>query len=327
MAQDYYLGVDGGGTRTSALVADVKGNIVAYQDGFGINFYAAGMEESRENLAAVVRKLGESIDIGRIKRAFIGNAAIDYSVDDDIVAAYKSGILDCDLLMGSDAFAALAGHAPDGPGCVVISGTGSVAVTRDVHGHYRQLGGWGYFLGDDGSAYDIAMKGYRAAIRYFDGLGEETMLAHRIMDRYSLHEPYELLNKIKPGLDKREFAAFSLVVKECAQEGDTVALRILEQSGEYLAELGAAAVSFAGVSVIGIYGSVLLKDKFVRGSFEKSFTRLVPGGVAVEPVLPPVGGAVLLAMSGDGIAITEEITANIKSGIPKIFSEGKDGKG
>jgi len=317
--RDYYLGVDGGASRTSALVADSKGNIAAYETGSGTNFYAAGMEESRENLRVIVRKLGESVDISGIKRAFIGNAAIDYSAGDDVTAAYKSGILDCELSMRSDIYAALAGHTPGGPGCLVISGTGSAAAARDQRGRYQQFGGWGHLLGDDGSAYDIAMQGLKAVVHRFDGMGEETLLCARVMEKYRLREPYELLRIVNPGLGKQELASFSLVVKECAGEGDKVSLRILERAAEYLAELGAIAAGFAGVSAIAVYGSVLLRDRIVRECFERSFRRRVPGGVVAEPQLPPVGGAVILAMMEDGIEPGWEIVAELKRGIARVL--------
>ena len=320
---NYYLGIDGGGSRTISLVADCRGNVATYEAGPGINFYASGIEESRKNLRVVVGKLAQKIDIKRIKRAFIGNSAIDYSINDDAVKAYKNGILDCPLSMRSDAYAALVGHTLGGKGCLVISGTGSVAVSRDAAGQYRQLGGWGHLLGDEGSAYEIAVKGYKAAIHCFDGLGSgilpDTMLAARVMERHGLSEPYELLKVINPGLGKKEIAAFSLDVKECAEAGDNIALGILEEAAIYLAELGAAAAKLAGVSVIGIYGSVLTKDRFVRENFERFFALHVNGGTAVEPQLPPVAGAVLLAMAEDGIAVSGEIIANLKNGIAGIM--------
>ena len=318
MVQDYYLGVDGGGSNTRALVADAKGNIITCRTGLGINFYAAGMEKSRENLHDLVHKLEECIDIRRLKGAFFGNAAIDHLMGDDEAAAYKSGILDCKVSVHSDAFIALSGHTLGTPGCLVISGTGSVAVAKNSQEQYRQFGGWGYLLGDEGSAYDIAIKAYRAVVHFFDGIGEATMLVDRVVQKYDLQEPYTLLETINPRLSKREIAAFSQEVKECAEKGDAVALKILEQSARYLAELAAAAASFAGVSTVGIYGSVLLNDRFVREHFEKLFARHIPGGIVVEPQLPPMGGAVLLAMAEDGIAANKEIIDNLIQGIAAI---------
>jgi N-acetylglucosamine kinase-like BadF-type ATPase len=318
MPVDFFLGIDGGGTKTIALVIDSRGNIIDHQSGYDTNYCATGIQESREKLLDIVNKIKRNTDLNRIKSVVIGNSAINYSVEQSITRELTRGIIDCDVTMVSDAYAALIGHTQGKSGCLIISGTGSISIAMDKEKNVKILGGWGHILGDDGSAYDIAMKGYRSAVRYFDGIDKHTLLADKLIDLYSLKDPYDLGKIILPSTTRSKIAEFSKVVKECAENGDKVSIGILKNAAKYLAKLGEKAAAFSHCNTIGIYGSVLLWDKIVRDEFISQFKTLVKDGKAVEPILPAEAGAALLAMERCNIKITDSLLSKIKKSIDSI---------
>ena len=92
----YYLGIDGGGSRTTAALADKDGNVILRATGESINFYSVGMENARNNLSDVINKIYTSIGESKFYAAFIGCSALDDEADTETVEALCGGIIDAD---------------------------------------------------------------------------------------------------------------------------------------------------------------------------------------------------------------------------------------
>ena len=146
-------------------------------------------------------------------------------------------------MVDNDAIIALAGGTMGKPGIVVIAGTGSIAFGVNEEGKRARSGGWGYVLGDEGSAYYIGLKALNSVTRAEDGRGQPTLLSQAIFDHFSIDSVDGLVRLAYiDGFDRIDGADLSVIVAEAAEEGDETALRILWQAG---AELGIAASAVA----------------------------------------------------------------------------------
>src|SRR5437763_608728 len=170
----YYLGVDGGASKTAALVTDDAGH--ALGDGMAgpSNHLRVGIETAARNIERAVNKALVTADVAsrEIIWTYCGIAGSDHpahrqEVVDSLSVFFPRG----NFTVDNDARIALTGAIGFGPGVVVIAGTGSVAVGRNAGGEEARAGGWGPIVGDEGSGYAIARAGLAAVLRAYDGRG------------------------------------------------------------------------------------------------------------------------------------------------------------
>ena len=125
--------------------------------------------------------------------------------------------------------------APGGVGIVVVSGTGSIAFGVDPGGRTARSGGWGYLLGDEGSAFWLGHAAVRLGIRAADGRGPATTLYERICDHLEVTVPDGLVAWFyDQELSRHRVARLAKIVEEAAQDGDETADRLLDQAARHL---------------------------------------------------------------------------------------------
>lgn len=268
----YALGVDGGGTKTVAIVIDSAGRELGRGRAGPSNHHTVGEPPAAANLELAIGEALAQAGIPRVGAACLGIAGSGRPEDARIMERLARPALgDTALSIVNDALIALvAGTGGRRYGVVVIAGTGSIAYGVDASGREWRAGGWGYILGDEGSAYAIARWGLIAALRARDGRGPATTLVERFTARLGLAELEDVPFLIHD-LDVPEMAMLAPLVVAVADEGDTVAHRILAGAGEELA-LAAQAV-IAGLDWAGQPFPVILSG----GVFQ-------PGGVVVQMV-------------------------------------------
>jgi glucosamine kinase len=313
--KEMFIGVDGGGTKTIVLVADKDGKVVCREKGENTNFYVSGIEKARNNLQVILDRVYRCINKNDVASAFIGMSAIEYEADTKLLDDFTENMFNCPVFMHTDAYVALMGFTYGNPGALLISGTGSIAIAMNSVGKLKVIGGWGYLLGDGGSAYHTALEALRASVKAFDGIGKPTILCDAVMQYFKIEKPHDLVQRFTPGISRPQIALFAKEVTNCAEKGDAVAIDILMAAADELAKIGAAAAKYANCSEIGIYGGVLKNDRFVRENFSRRLQHYLPGVRAVLPQLPPEGGAVISAMRRYGIHVDDRIINNLKETI------------
>lgn len=310
MNNKYYVGIDGGGTYTKAVVVSSDGELLFREEGETINFNAVGFDAARENLECLFDKITENFSIDGIARVFIGCSALDSKAEENItkklIGKYSALCVDMD----SDLYVALYGHSFGKKGAMIISGTGSMGIAVSDEGSIHTCGGWGYAIGDEGSAYHIAVEGLRAATRMADGRAEKTALYYAMMKYYGITDPYALAEKIyQPMLSRNKVASFAKVVSECADNGDPTAKEILINAAKELALLASALMHSSGVSDrLAIYGGVLQHNKLIRHTLTDILIKEFPKIKVSAPKALPEFGAVAAAMNADGILTDQMIT-------------------
>lgn len=233
------VGVDGGGTRTRVVLAAVDGGELGEVLGRGEG--SPALVDSRDPgasalvIARTVRRAAAEGGVELPATALVAGLAGAGRPDERRAVA---GALEASRIAGrvrvtSDAVAAFHHAFGDGPGILLVAGTGSMALGRGPDGTELRVGGWGAFLGDEGSAYDIARRALRASARAADGRGDATDLRDRVLATLGLSDPQELVGWAARA-SKAEVAGLAPEVFGAAGEGDADAGALVDAAGAAL---------------------------------------------------------------------------------------------
>ncbi|MGB3307620.1 MAG: BadF/BadG/BcrA/BcrD ATPase family protein [Thermomicrobiales bacterium] len=231
----YFVGVDGGGTKTEIVAVDAAGTEVARHTGPTSNPAVVGFAQCLEVLTTGIRKVANDAGAGLpFAGGWIGLAGFDRPGDRERIAPGLAGLIESPSL-SNDGELILAG-LPGRTGVAVIAGTGSIAIGRNACGERARAGGWGHIFGDEGSGWALGKAALRAIAAQIDGRGPETQLTELVMQEWNLQEPNEIVTRAYGFTDfKPEIAKLSSLTIRASWERDPVAIRIVEQETEQLA--------------------------------------------------------------------------------------------
>lgn len=237
------IGIDAGGTKTEAVLADGLGEVLARARRGGANLAAHGELAVEKTLHDVIDEvLG---DDRRPDVICLGIAGVDRPDDDAVIRGIMRRIgARTRVLVTNDALIALVAGAGLGPGVVVIAGTGSIAYGRDAAGEAARAGGWGYILADEGSGFWIGRQALRAVVRAADGRGPATALTPLVLEFFGVVRAEQLVPEVyRHYLKPSDIARCAGLVERARVEGDAVAARIASEAAD---ELSAAVHSVVG---------------------------------------------------------------------------------
>lgn len=300
------IGIDGGGTKTDAVMCDESGRVLKRVIGGPASPTSQPVETAIENIRRVLEVLladvgGLNAQIDALFAGISGGGAGDNAAM--LRRVFTQMLPSCSSLDNyNDAINALRSVIAQGDALSAISGTGS-SVFANVSGRMIQAGGWGYLLGDEGSGFDLGQRALKSALREIDGRGQHTVLTEAC--RNLLGKP---VNKAIPDLyagGRAEIASFATVLLDAADKGDAVALQQLEVAAAGLAEtiLAAGRHIDASVKRVAVAGSVWNSARYC----EKMQAMLGDSYVLCRTDLPPVYGSCVVALQQVGVAVTDEI--------------------
>ena len=295
----YYCGWDGGGTKTGVCLTDAAGAVIA-EAAFGpLNPNGAPRER-------VLQTVGEAMDYMKkqpgglaacgglvIGAAGISNARVAALLREAVAGCGYTGKL---RLLG-DQEIALAG-AVDGPGAVLIAGTGSVCFGRDAQGRPFRSGGYGYLIDDCGSGYAIGRDILTAVARAHDGRGPETCLTEAVFDRLGIGELGQMITWLySPDTGKKEIASLAPLLLPALERQDEAALLIAQKAAEELCGLAAAFWKKSGIQggELALLGSIFQYYAPIRQMVEKRLQDRLPQAAVIAPRGSAALGAARLA--------------------------------
>jgi glucosamine kinase len=184
-----------------------------------------------EICAAVVQVAGSSLPVDVVWAGLsgVGREEARLAVE---VEMSRMGI-GRNVHVGTDAQAAFHDAFGEGPGVLLVSGTGSIAWGRAEDGREGRVGGWGRHLGDEGSGYEIGLQALRRVTRCSDGRAPETILLERVLERLGLDGVGALVGW-ESQASRAEVAELTPLVANAADDGDAVARQILVRALEEL---------------------------------------------------------------------------------------------
>ncbi len=302
--QTFVIGIDGGASHTAAVLADARtGAPLGRGEAGPSNIQAVGVEAALRAVDAAVADAFRAAGLPRAKvaAAALGLAGVDLTEGLDIFHGWSAQVQLAERLsVANDATLLFAAGTPDGWGLAIIAGTGSIAFALDAHGKNARAGGWGYLLGDEGSAFRMGLLGLRAACRAADDIGEPTALLAVLLTELGSSDPREFIPTVYRGKwDKAAIAGLAPLILNAAASGDRVATAIFEQEARELARTAAGAVAAGGLPRDGVpvalTGGLVIESAMYRDRFllELRACGVTPGPVGL--VDDPVVGAVVLA--------------------------------
>jgi glucosamine kinase len=304
-----FLGIDGGGSKTSCLIGD-ETLILGSGSAGGSNPVRVGEAEACEALATAIRQACTVANVtpSQIKKACVGLAGAARPEIRDPVHRFVAQLVPGEIEVVGDMVIALEAAFGSGPGVIVIAGTGSIAYGRNPSGQTARVGGWGFAISDEGSGHWIGRTALVAAIRALsaDEIEDETSLLHRLMKSWKV-KTFEQLVLTANATPPPDFAGLFPAVLAAADQGDRIALDVLTQAGGELANLASTAIkklffnespnsgtSSAAISV-AMSGGVFSNSALVRQVFYTTLRSQHPFAAVNPGVIDPVRGALELA--------------------------------
>jgi N-acetylmuramic acid 6-phosphate etherase len=293
------LGIEGGGTRTTALLA--RDNTALFQGEFGTG---------NVRLLNDAQVLSLCREIRRAIREFSEPSAIAFGMAGARTEADRARVVRIALTVWKNAvvrathdleIALLAAPEPKQPvaaSVLVLSGTGSCCVGRGADGRMEQVGGWGHILGDEGSGYDIGLLGLQQAVHAWDRHRHWGKLGRNLLASLQLNEPNDLIGWAQAA-EKKTVAALSAVVFASAEDGDPLAKQVVAHAAESLAKDGllcAARVAKPKDAVqFTLVGGVLLKQPKLAKTVTKAIQEARPNAIVTKLSRSGAWGAVAMA--------------------------------
>ncbi len=232
--QRYYLGIDGGGTKTDFALADSEGNMISRVVLGACNPNDVGISEAQDVLLRGITEVCHRYQKNSIS-VFLGFAGGASDKHAQKMLDYLCGFGFAEAGIGEDTQNSVAAGLGDENGVAVIIGTGSVVYAKYNEQFYR-YGGYGYLLGDEGSGYAIGRDTVHAALMSEDGSGTDTLLHKYVLEACGTETVFEKIDDLyRTG--KRAIAKFSPLAFRAMAQGDETARDILERNFGQLAHL------------------------------------------------------------------------------------------
>jgi N-acetylglucosamine kinase-like BadF-type ATPase len=293
-AEVYVLGVDGGGTRTRAIVLDAQGRPRGEGVAGSANYHAVGLLRAvghlRAAAEAAVAAAGCQLPV---RTAWLGVAAVDRPEDHGRLEPHLRPLAGT-VCLTNDAELVLGG-LPGRAGVALVAGTGSIALGRDPAGTEARAGGWGHILGDEGSGYWIGRLALGAAVQAADGRGPATTLLGLVLGAWRLRSASEIYDRVYQGRGKAQVASVAPLVLEAARAGDHVARRIVRRAADELARVALVAgaqLDFpVGCLPLALGGGLLVQAADLRRLVLRRLRRYRPFDPVVVVVDPALSAA------------------------------------
>lgn len=313
----YYLGIDGGGTKTYALLTDEHGNVLG-KGRSGNGNHQLGAERAERSIREAARMaLDEAgLRIEELRHAYLGLAGADREADYRVLHLLVRGMgftkytIDCDTMIGLRA-------GTNRPyGVALICGTGTNAAGRNPQGAFYQCGGFDYMYGDFGGGGALNIEVFRSVIRAWDGREQPTRLTGLLLGMLGYANVEDMFHDFLDHGKAVPVDAARLLFPAAAED-DAVALEILRRQGDELGKSAAAVIRRLGlerdVFDVVLAGSLLTRGDrgWIRGPIERAVRAAAPHAAVVTLATEPVVGAVWLAMEADGLAVAGDVYAQM----------------
>jgi N-acetylglucosamine kinase-like BadF-type ATPase len=317
----FVVGVDGGTTKTIALVADDQGHVLGAARGGGSNWTGDGVEIPMRTVVATVQEALQQAGLSGqdVAMAVCCLAGADWPEDHERRHAFLTASgLARQVVVKNDAFAGLRAGTLRPYGLVIAAGTGMNAAAIAPDGRE-----WAYgYYADRGGASSIAHDAMRAVLREDDGRGKPTALTPAVLGRLGYSSAEAMLRaRVAEEIDRGHILSLCPLVFEAAEEGDEVAAGIIVREGLALAEYATALIRRFGMQELEF--DVVLAGGVFRGqgtllidTITWAIQQVAPHARIVRAGLEPAVGAVLLAYDALDITVSERMYGNLAQTAP-----------
>jgi N-acetylglucosamine kinase-like BadF-type ATPase len=303
----YYLGIDIGGTKSHALIADEAGQALGFGEGGPGNYEVVGWDGLRKALGTVTDRALAAADITyqQVSGAGFGVAGYDWPAEGQPTRqAIESLGLTAPYELVNDAIVGLLAGATEGWGVVVVAGTSNNCRGRDRQGREGRVTGCGPWFGEYGGAAELVAKAVQAVASAWTRRGPATRLTEAFCRLVGTSEAMDLLEGLYLGRYELSAAAAPLVF-QMAADGDEVALETVRWAGRELGSLAIGVIRQLGFEhqdfEVVLAGSLYDGGPMLVEAMQAKIHAVAPGAQLVPLKAPPVVGGVLLGMEQAGL--------------------------
>jgi N-acetylglucosamine kinase-like BadF-type ATPase len=325
---DCVIGIDGGGTNTTAVIMNSLGRVLGYGEGGPSTYGVVPAEVTRASILAATQTAARmaGVDAATFSAAFLGLGNVVSELDRAAVRdiANECGLARFDQIwVDHDIRIALAGGLAGRPGMVMVAGTGTSCFGINPAGAVWRSGGWGPLIDDEGSSYWLGIQAMRAAVLDYDGRGEPTLLTQSIFKQMALGEMNELMNHLyAAGMTRTQIAALAPLVFEAAAQEDGIAQELIRRGCAGMADCVLAVARKIeldrGKSELVITGGLTnAGEPFLAPFREAVGGRLPDCQIKLAEMIPAIGAA-LLALKMTGTQLGDGLIGEVKRSGQKL---------
>ena len=321
----YYLGIDGGGTKTRATILDANGFVISTGISASSNVGNIGKQLARRNIEKAICAAADKAGTKphSFDAAFLGIAGVVSRQDSDTVFELvrqlnlaPRGMIGVD----HDCRIALAGGLAGQHGIVQIIGTGTSCFGMNAAGERWMAGGWGHLIADEGGGYWMGIRAMKAATADHDTRGKPTLLTGMVLDALNIDSIGVIMQRVyAENLSVTEIASLSGLVIDAAQQGDHIATEIIARGMKEAARCVNAVSSYLGFRrddmTLVLAGGILQAGPVVTLPLEKAVLRHLPLCKIKTPLFSASIGACLLARQLHCSVLDSSFINNVKKSV------------
>lgn len=285
----YCGGIEGGATHSTCIICDENGKCISTTKGLGTNHWQVGMDVTVSRIADMVQRAKESagisndtpLDVLGLSLSGCRKGDEQQELKELLSSGYPN--LAKSYVVTEDTMGAVYTASANG-GMVLISGTGSNAFLINVDGSTHNCGGWGHFIGDEGSAFHISHRAVKIVFDDIDGLRKSPYpiedIWNILKEYFKIENRADMLTHFYQNFDKPFFARLCIKLADAATEGNLLAQSIFEEAGENLGTMAAALLSKiqpdsikSNTANIICVGSVWLSFPLLQEGFRKGLQK------------------------------------------------------
>lgn len=324
----YVLGIDGGGTKTTGIVADENGKVYIESHAGPSNPNTLAPDEFEEVLKGLAADLEKQdpIIFSQLAVCFAGMSGAGDSWRCD--AKFEKVLTkflpqQTEVIVRNDAYNVLYSETLGKPGIIQIAGTGSITFGLNHENKTVRSGGWGYLFDEAGSAYHLGNEALRAVFKNYDGRGPETVMTEEIIKYFNVKDVTDLLGKVHgPEHPRSVIAQLAPLIIAAAENGDGVAAKIIRKACAEIMECIESCHKklFAAdhPTLVVLSGGVFANSQQLLDCLRELSKKTLPNIILRQAHAAPVGGAVIGGLKAMGFnSIDENITERINLQLKK----------
>ena len=313
MSGKLWIGIDGGGTKTTAVIGDESGHLLAVAKGSSGNLTEISTEQLYTLINELIDQLVTKTDAAftDVEIVYAAMAGADRQAEQQkIYEAFKQSPVLEKLKIQSDIHAALAAGTWGREGTLIISGTGAIIFGYEQQKTFR-VGGWGYLLGDEGSGYHLGKLAIRSVLKANDDKVPLKPFQEKILTHFNVLSPEQLITKIYGSPNPvTAISSVSRILLDAFEE--ELSKSIVSAVQEALLELIESAYSrIDRTKPVVLHGGLFSNNTFYE-AFTLRFSSRFPDLIALKPTISGTVGAYLLALHESKVEVSDPVKQTIQ---------------
>ncbi len=304
---NYYLAVDGGGSKTHVICTNEQGQVIGNGESGPTSLAATSVGAASFNLREAIRQATQGLEEGsQCLGLAMGLAGMDTPQEEETAKrVFSDTLVDKKLgkfILVNDIVIALESGTQNANAIALIAGTGSNCFGRNDQGQTAKVSGLDYILADQGSGYNIGSHVLKAVVKSFDGRGEKTVMERLVCEHFQISSVDELKGQVyNPPLTKTEVGELSKVCVLGLEQGDKVAEMIMEYEVQELFVMVKTVIDKLGLKdkqfdLVATGGICHLS--YVKDNLHPMISQYAPQVSIIVPQKSPVYGALSLITRG-----------------------------